>query len=60
MRKLVLGIVGVVAFCGFFTGCTSPDNSMRSYSIQSYQGPLPMADYRQVNPETYGVPLTPR
>jgi hypothetical protein len=60
MRKIVLGIIGVAAVCGLFAGCTTPDNSMRSYSIQSYQGPMPMHDLRQINPETYGVPVTPR
>ena len=60
MRKLLLGILGVVAVCGAFTGCTSPDNDMRAYSVRSYQGPLPMEDLRRINPETYGVPVTPR
>jgi hypothetical protein len=53
-------MVGALLLCGFFTGCTSPDNGMRSYSIQSYQGPMPMDDYRRINPETYGVPVQPR
>jgi hypothetical protein len=60
MRKTVLGILGVLAFSSFLTGCTSPDNRMRSYSIQSYQGPLPMEDYRRVNPESYGVAVSPQ
>lgn len=44
----------------FLTGCTSTQNSMQAYSIRSYQGPLPMADYEYVNPEAYGVPAAPR
>jgi hypothetical protein len=60
MKLKLLGMVGALLLCGFFTGCTSPDNGMRSYSIQSYQGPMPMDDYRRINPETYGVPVQPR
>ena len=59
MRK-ILGIIGVLTVCGFFTGCTNPDNDMRSYSIRSYQGPLPLEDLRRVNPEVYGVPVEAR
>ena len=60
MRKIVLGMFALIAVCSTLTGCTSPDNAMRNYSINSYQGPLPMDDYRKVNPESYGVPVTPR
>jgi hypothetical protein len=60
MRKIVFGLFAVIAASTFLTGCTSPDNDMRNYSINSYQGPLPMEDYRRVNPESYGVPVTPR
>ena len=60
MRKIVLGIFADFAACTVFTGCTSPDNDMRNYSINSYQGPLPMEDYKRVNPESYGVPASPR
>lgn len=44
------------AVCFVLTGCTSVQN----YSLRSYQGPLPMEDYRFINAETYGVPLTPQ
>jgi hypothetical protein len=37
-------------------GCSAVQN----YSIKSYQGPLPMEDYRHINPEAYGVPVTTR
>ena len=60
MKLKFLGIVGALMVCGFITGCTSPDNKVRNYSIQSYQGPLPMEDYQRINPETYGVPVEPR
>jgi hypothetical protein len=59
MRKIVFGLFAIIATT-IFTGCTSPDNGMRNYSINSYQGPLPMDDYQRVNPESYGVPVTPR
>ncbi|HEX7858751.1 MAG TPA: hypothetical protein VF773_00330 [Verrucomicrobiae bacterium] len=59
MRK-ILGIIAVLTVCGFFTGCTNPDNATRSYSIRSYQGPLPLDDLQRVNPEVYGVPVDPR
>jgi hypothetical protein len=54
MRKKVLALFAGVVLCSFFTGC----NAVQSYSIRSYQGPLPMADYRYVNPEAYGVPTS--
>jgi hypothetical protein len=59
MRK-ILGILGFLAICSTFTGCTNPDNDMRSYSIRSFQGPLPLEDLRRVNPEVYGVPVDAR
>jgi len=52
MRKIFLGLFASVAFCSLLTGC----NSVQGYSLRSYQGPLPMEDYRYVTPETYGVP----
>ena len=38
------------------TGCGTIEN----YSLRSYQGPLPMEDYRHINPDAYGVPVTTR
>jgi len=55
MRKKALALLGLFAaavFCSFLTGC----NAVQNYSLQSYQGPLPMSDYRYVIPDAYGVP----
>lgn len=60
MIKKVAGIIGLAVFATLFSGCTNTQNSIQGYSIRSYQGPLPMADYRYVNPEAYGVPVGPR
>lgn len=50
-KKLISWVLlGVVAMV--FTGCTSVQN----YSLRSYQGPLPLEDYRYINTEAYGVP----
>ena len=56
MIKKLLGTACVFAFVALFTGC----NAVQDYSIRSYQGPVPLADYRYVNPESYGVPVEPR
>jgi hypothetical protein len=57
MRKKLFGLFAVCIFGpAFLSGCTSSHNSVQSYSIRSYQGPLPMNDYRYINPESYGVP----
>jgi len=60
MIKKLLGIAAVALFCSLFVGCTSTRNSVQGYSIRSYQGPLPMADLRDMNAEAYGVPVNPR
>jgi hypothetical protein len=61
MRKKLSGIIGLIVVSSFLTGCNSTQrNSVQGYSIRSYQGPLPMADYRYVNPEAYGIPANPR
>lgn len=56
MRKNLFGIAGLMLVCTLLTGCTAVQN----YSIRSYQGPLPMADYQNVHMESYGVPVSPR
>ena len=56
MKKKLFGWVLLFAVSFVFTGCSAVEN----YSIRSYQGPMPMKDYRYVNPEAYGVPLTAR
>ena len=56
MIKKVLGLAALLAACVALTGCTAIQN----YSLRSYQGPLPIEDYRYVNPETYGVPTVSR
>ena len=52
MTKRLLGLAGLVFVCSVFTGCTS----VKNYSIRSYQGPIPLGDYRYVDQESYGVP----
>ena len=56
MNKKFLTWVLLAVVVGFSTGC----NSVKNYSIRSYQGPLPLEDYRYVHDETYGVPLSLR
>ena len=56
MRYRLMGLAGAIAVCFGFTGCTATQN----YSVRSFQGPLPMEDYRWVNPDSYGVPISPR
>ena len=52
MNKRFVGsfLLALVAIA--FTGCSTVQN----YSLRSYQGPLPIEDYRWVDPESYGVP----
>lgn len=52
MNKKLFSWGLLVLTCVLFTGCTAVQN----YSLRSYQGPLPLEDYRYINPEGYGVP----
>lgn len=54
MTKRLLGLAGLVLVCSVLSGCTA----VKNYSIRSYQGTIPLNDYRYVNPESYGVPAT--
>jgi hypothetical protein len=56
IRKLVVRAVFSAVLLGVFAGCTATTN----YSLRSYQGPLPLEDYRFVNVHTYGAPVTGR
>ena len=41
MKKKLLGLFALSIFCSFFlSGCTS----VQSYSLRSYQGPVPITD----------------
>jgi hypothetical protein len=56
IRKLVVRTIFCAALLGVLSGCTSVTN----YSLRSYQGPLPLDDYRFVDVHTYGSPVTGR
>jgi hypothetical protein len=56
MKMKLFGWVLFACVTFVLTGCTAVQN----YSIRSYQGPLPLEDYRYINPEAYGVPLSSR
>ncbi|HTG42893.1 MAG TPA: hypothetical protein VK633_00050 [Verrucomicrobiae bacterium] len=56
MRKKVLGMLGLLGLCSVLTGC----NAIQGYSVRSYQGPLPIADYQFINQDAYGVPTATR
>jgi hypothetical protein len=56
MKIKLIWLVLFTAMSFVLTGCTAVQN----YSLRSYQGPLPIEDYRYVNPEAYGVPLSAR
>jgi hypothetical protein len=51
-KKSLAPVLLMFAVLGILTGCAAVQN----YSLRSYQGPLPMQDYRYVNAEAYGVP----
>jgi len=53
-----LALIALVSSLG--TGCSSTQGSMQGYSIRTYQGPLPMTDYRRLNPEAYGASTATR
>lgn len=56
MKKQIFALA-LLAVAGFIlSGCTA----VRNYSLRSYQGPLPMEDYRHVDPDSYGIPTTAR
>lgn len=56
MNKKMFSWALLVLVAGLFSGCTS----VKNYSIRSYQGPLPLEDYKYMDEESYGVPLSLR
>jgi hypothetical protein len=56
MKMKFFGWGFFAAISMMLTGCSSIQN----YSIRSYQGPLPMEDYRSINPVAYGIPVATR
>lgn len=56
MNKKMFSWALLVFVVGLSTGC----NAIKNYSIRSYQGPLPLEDYRYMHEESYGVPLSLR
>ena len=56
MNKKIFSWALLALVAGFSIGC----NAVKNYSVRSYQGPLPLEDYRYMQEETYGVPLSLR
>lgn len=54
-KKHILTVLLALGAVLSFTGC----DSVKDYSIRSYQGPMPMTEYQWMTAQNYGVHSAP-